>query len=163
MSEFGDKHKNEDYVGPSRIGNAYAKALAVNSLTTIPIGAITVGKASYDLYNLAKNAEKFEEEGTEVALKIGGKSALIGLGLLAASTALGAVWGWRQASKSQQQHTELVNERNALLDKVDQLVLKDDIHKTQLSWVERTGRNPAELMTDRVEQYHSPDGASPAL
>lgn len=104
---------NEEYDGPSKIGNAYAKSMALSPVAWT--GAAVGGVATFA--KTVKNTDAIVETHLdEIRLGLKGlkRGALVGIGVLGATSALGAIWGWNQAEKSQASFSALKQERDAL-------------------------------------------------
>lgn len=97
MSGSNTKIEDQEYKGAGKIGNAWAKATAL-----APVAFFVSGVAAAP--NLLKSfkAQDFEEQISHI-----NKAGIWSSAALLVTTAIGAIWGWRQSSKAQEQHKDL--------------------------------------------------------
>lgn len=113
MDKNYQKLESEEYKGAGKLGNAWAKFTALWLPASI-IGGITTGAGML----FARDSKS--------SLKVLGLGGITFLGTLG----FGAVWGWRQSGKAQEQH-------EALKGAVKDLRIENEMLKSEKKWADR--------------------------
>lgn len=131
------KSSDDEYKGPSKWGNALQKALALDLVSFFTVSLPAMGR-------------EFNETG-KVAFWSARPGRVIGSVLGWAGLIGGAAWGWNQSKRAEQQHDNLIAERNELKQQVTTLQVSQEAAKSALNgWAGKLGKSSDGTFADKA-------------